>query len=169
MARSLRKEHDMSTDGKVWVDDDAEANGLILNEMEQLQDAISRRAYDLFQDNGSIPGRELDDWLAAEHEMISKPPIDFSEKDGRFEVRVAVPGIDPTDLEVQVTSACLLVKGEMKHAHADENATVHACEFSAGALFRFIEFPKRIDPDRVRAEFSNGMLILTARVAEEAA
>ena len=33
------------------------------------QDAIARRAYELFQDRGRTPGRELDDWLRAEREM----------------------------------------------------------------------------------------------------
>lgn len=38
-------------------------------------EAISRRAYELFQERGREPGRELDDWLRAEHELKkSKSP-----------------------------------------------------------------------------------------------
>ena len=33
------------------------------------QDAIARRAYELFQERGRTPGRELDDWVHAEREM----------------------------------------------------------------------------------------------------
>jgi hypothetical protein len=32
-------------------------------------ETISRRAYELFQERGCEPGRELDDWLRAEHEL----------------------------------------------------------------------------------------------------
>jgi hypothetical protein len=32
-------------------------------------EAISRRAYEPFQERGREPGRELDDWLRAEHEL----------------------------------------------------------------------------------------------------
>ena len=32
-------------------------------------EAISRRAYELFQERGREPGRELDDWLRAENEL----------------------------------------------------------------------------------------------------
>lgn len=32
-------------------------------------EAISRRAYELFQERAREPGRELDDWLRAEHEL----------------------------------------------------------------------------------------------------
>jgi Protein of unknown function (DUF2934) len=38
-------------------------------------EAISRRAYELFQERGREPGRELDDWLRAERELKeSKSP-----------------------------------------------------------------------------------------------
>ena len=33
------------------------------------RDAIALRAYELFQERGRTPGRELDDWLRAEREM----------------------------------------------------------------------------------------------------
>jgi hypothetical protein len=32
-------------------------------------EAIARRAYELFQERGREPGRDLDDWLRAEHEL----------------------------------------------------------------------------------------------------
>jgi hypothetical protein len=38
-------------------------------------EAVSRRAYELFQQRGREPGHELDDWLRAEHELKeSKSP-----------------------------------------------------------------------------------------------
>jgi hypothetical protein len=50
-----------------------EAVGLIEPE------AISRRAYQLFQERGRAPGRELDDWLRAEHELKGSKRPDPSE------------------------------------------------------------------------------------------
>jgi HSP20 family molecular chaperone IbpA len=35
-------------------------------------------------------------------------------------------------------------------------------------MFRSVHLPKKIDPDKVKAEFKNGMLSLTAEVAKEA-
>jgi hypothetical protein len=49
-----------------------------------------------------------------------------------------------------------------------DKGKVHACEFETGSLFRSIRFPKKVDPNKVNAEFKNGMLYLTAPVAEEA-
>jgi len=36
------------------------------------QEAISRRAYELFLQRGSVPGYELDDWLQAEAELTAE-------------------------------------------------------------------------------------------------
>lgn len=35
------------------------------------EEAIAKRAYELFLQRGSVPGFELDDWLQAEAELIS--------------------------------------------------------------------------------------------------
>jgi len=36
------------------------------------QEAIARRAYELFLQRGSVPGYELDDWLQAEAELTAE-------------------------------------------------------------------------------------------------
>ena len=33
------------------------------------QDAVALRAYELFEERGREPGRDVDDWLRAEHEL----------------------------------------------------------------------------------------------------
>jgi hypothetical protein len=35
------------------------------------EDAIAKRAYELYLQRGSVPGYELDDWLAAEAELTA--------------------------------------------------------------------------------------------------
>ncbi|HVU52998.1 MAG TPA: DUF2934 domain-containing protein [Polyangia bacterium] len=35
------------------------------------QEAIARRAYELYLQRGSVPGYELEDWLTAEAELIA--------------------------------------------------------------------------------------------------
>jgi Protein of unknown function (DUF2934) len=37
----------------------------------QNHDEIRRRAYEIYQERGGLPGRELDDWLQAESEFES--------------------------------------------------------------------------------------------------
>jgi HSP20 family protein len=137
------------------------------DEIQKMEERVMRRAYDIFRDNGSI-GRDLDNWLAAERELVRKPPIELAEKDNQFEIKVAVAGIDPKDLKVEVTEEDLLVKGETKSEKKEEKADVYTSEFQSGSLFRSIHFPKKVDPNKVKAELRNGMLTVTAPLADVA-
>jgi hypothetical protein len=39
---------------------------------ETLEEEIRRRAYELYEQRGCTPGRESDDWLLAEQEVVSR-------------------------------------------------------------------------------------------------
>jgi hypothetical protein len=39
-------------------------------------DAISRRAYELYEQRGREPGADVDDWLQAEHDLRESSPRD---------------------------------------------------------------------------------------------
>jgi HSP20 family protein len=139
----------------------------IFDEVEQMHDRIVSRAYDIFCSNGGCCGQDLDDWLKAERELVWKPPIELEEKDKEFRLKIAVPGVDPKDLDIEVTPEDILVKAEVRHEHEETKGSVHTCEFASGNLFRAIHLPKPIDPDKVKAEFKNGIVRLKAPVAEE--
>ena len=138
----------------------------VFDEIERLNQQIMRRAYEIFAAGGGV-SNELDNWFAAERELVWKPAIELRERNKEFLIYIAVPGIDPADVSVEVTPDLLLVKGEFRHEHAEEEGKVHTCEFEAGSLFRVISFPKRVDPDKVKADFKNGILRVKASIAEE--
>jgi HSP20 family protein len=138
----------------------------VWDELQKMEERIMQRAFDIFRSNG-VFDKDLDNWLAAERELVWKPPIVLTEKDNHFEIHVAVAGIDPKDLTVEVTSEDLLVKGETKTEKKEQKGEVHTSEFQAGSLFRSIRFPKKVDPIKVKAEIKNGMLTVVAPIAEE--
>ena len=139
----------------------------ISDEIETLNDRIMRKAYELFLSNGSITGQDLDNWSAAERELVWKPAIELHESGGQLFVNLAASGIDPKHLEIKVTEEDMLVKAEVQHEHTEDKGTVHFCEFASRGLFRAIHFPKKINPNKVKAEFRNGMLHVKAAVAEQ--
>ena len=140
----------------------------VFDELDHLQKAISRRAYDLFRHRGTLWGSPVTDWLAAEQELVWKPSIELRQKDSQIEVLAALPGVEAKDLDVEVTPEDVLIKAERTHEHTAEKGTVHVCEFESGKLFRSIHFPEKIDPESAKAEYRNGMLRLTAAVAKAA-
>ena len=102
--------------GKIVV---LENDDPISMETEQIQSRIRERAYELSQLRGHS-GRELDDWVSAESEVVSVPPAEMIEKDGIFQMRFAVPGMDPAGLNIMATPAQMLLKCEYRHDHHAE-------------------------------------------------
>ena len=139
------------------------------DQIQKMEERVMRRAHDIFRGSGSAFGKDLDNWLAAEGELIWKPAIELKEKDNAFELKIDVAGVDPKDLKVEVTADDLLVKAETQSEQKkEEKGEVHVSEFHAGSLFRSVHFPKKVNPDKVKAELKNGLLTLTAAIAEEA-
>ncbi len=137
------------------------------DDLQKMEERIMRRAYDIFRGNGSVLGRDLENWFAAEREIKWEPPIELKEKDNQFEVQVAVAGVDPKDLKIEVTSDDLLVSGETKTEKKEEKGQVYRSEFQSESLFRSIHFPKKVDSDKVKAEIKNGLLTIVAPIAQE--
>ena len=135
--------------------------------MQEMQDRIMRRAHEIFEQNGSMLGRDLDNWTQAERELVWKPAFELSERDGRFHLEAAISGVDPKDIHVEVTPEDIVLNAETQHQHQEQKGLVHYCEFQSGKMFRAIHLPKNIDPDKVKAEFKNGLLHLTAEIANE--
>jgi HSP20 family protein len=138
----------------------------VLDELNKLHGIIRQRAYDLFRNHRGFFTGPLDDWLRAERELVWRPAVELRQKDGEIELVAAVAGVEPKDLDVQVTPEDILIKGASEHRHESTEGTVHVCEFEEGQLFRSVHLPARIDPDSVKAEYRNGLLRVTAAVAK---
>ena len=136
------------------------------DQIHRMEDRITRRAHEIFQTNGSILGKELDDWFQAENELVWKPAIEMKERDNLFEIQAALAGMEPKEIRVDVTPEELLIRGETRSEKREEKGQLFYTEFKSGSLFRSIRFPKPVDPNKVKADFKNGMLTVTAPIAE---
>jgi HSP20 family protein len=140
----------------------------ILDQTQEMQDRIMRRAYEIFEQTGGLPGRELEHWAQAERELVWKPPIEIREVDGQLQLEAAIAGVDPNDIDLEVTPEDIVLRAEIHHEHSEQKGLVHFCEFEMGSVFRAIHLPKKINPDKIKAEFKNGLLRLSAEIAKDA-
>jgi HSP20 family molecular chaperone IbpA len=69
-------------------------------------------------------------------------------------------------VDIEVTPEDIVLKADTQHQHGEKKGTVHVCEFESGSMFRSVHLPRRINPNNVRAELKNGLLRVTAEVAE---
>src|SRR5439155_21768574 len=91
-----------------------------LDQIKETQDRIMRRAYEIFEENGSTLGRDLDNWAQAEREMVWKPAFELSEKDGRFQLEAAISGVDPKNIDIEVTPEDIVLKAETQRQHTTQ-------------------------------------------------
>jgi len=130
----------------------------IFDRMEELRHSIARRAFELFEGNGHWPGRELEDWLRAEFELLHPMHLELTESDNHLNVRAEVPGFSAKDLEISVEPRRLTVSG--KHETKEENKkgrTIYS-ELSTGEILRVVHLPADVDTSNVTAMVKDGIL-----------
>lgn len=137
----------------------------IADQINQLRERIARRAYELFQTRDGW-GDAVGDWLRAEEELASQPPIELREADGNFILAVALPGVDVKDIAVDLTPQDVVIEASARRARTDAEGQVYRCEFSSSEFFRSLSFPKTVAAMKAKAEYQDGMLIITVPVED---
>lgn len=102
--------------------------------------------------------------------MMSSPKIDVSESDKELRVCAELPGVKPDDVEVMLENDTLLIRGEMKEEHEDQDKdrNYHVRERMQGAFARALPLHFKADPGQVRAAFRDGVLTITVPKPPEA-
>jgi HSP20 family protein len=137
----------------------------VASEVEQMHEKVLNRAFEIFNQNGSWFGRDLDNWLTAERELLWQPSVTMREEDHVYTVEASIAGVDPKDLSVEVTPNDLLIKTATHHEYEEKKGTFHLCEFASENLFRRVSFPEPVDTGKVEAVYKDGLLRLTAPMA----
>jgi HSP20 family protein len=79
-------------------------------------------------------------------------------ENGTYVIRLALPGVDPKDVEVSWMDNVLTVKGERKAAEDSTGKDYFVREVAYGAFQRTFELPEGVDAADVKATHANGML-----------
>lgn len=93
------------------------------------------------------------------------PPVNVFRKGEDFLIITEVPGINKSDLEIEVKGNTLRIAGTKKIDYS-EKASLHRRERLAGRFDRTVTVPIQIEPDGVKAECRDGILALFLPRAE---
>ncbi len=88
------------------------------------------------------------------------PPADNYEDDQKLIFKVEVPGIDEKDVKVGVENNVLTVRGERRLGKDVKEENFRRKERHYGAFFRSFTLPASVDPDKVEANYTHGMLTI---------
>lgn len=123
-------------------------------------ETIQRRMNRLF--DRLIPGG--DGWLTG---VDYVPAAEIEENDDAVYVRLEVPGMEPDDIEIEVTENSIAIRGERKSERKAEEKGLVRSEMHYGKFERVMSLPAHIKSGQVKAEYKKGMLHLTLPKVEE--
>jgi HSP20 family protein len=94
-------------------------------------------------------------------------PMDVMETDEAIKLKVALPGLDPKDINVHVEDNVLTVSGERRFEDKVEEGNYHWIEQQYGTFSRSVTLPQSADLERIEAQYNNGVLQLTVPKRQE--
>jgi len=93
----------------------------------------------------------------------------YLDKEGKkYVCRVALPGVEPKDLEVHAQGNLLSIRAERKLSQTRKEVEFMEEEFFYGVFERTLPLPEGVLAEKLTAEFINGVLELTAPLAAAA-
>ena len=133
----------------------------VFEHFNAVTDAIAKEAFSLFQQRGGTNGKDWDDWLRAESELLRPVPIEMTESNDSYVIRAEVPGFDAKELNIQVEPNYVHIHGKAEQTKENKkDEQVKYSEVSARELCRRIDLPTAINPDKVSASLEKGVLEL---------
>jgi HSP20 family protein len=98
------------------------------------------------------------------------PAVDIRETENELVVKADLPDVNEKEIDLRIEEGTLVLKGERKFEEQkkDEKGGYHRIERSYGAFARYFSLPETVDPEKVKAEYKNGVLTVTLGKKEAA-
>ncbi len=102
----------------------------------------------------------LTDWSK---KLATAPAVNVVEDGTSFKVEAELAGMDPKNVEVEITGGYLTLKGERQEEKEEkkEGGSYLRQEISYGSFLRTVVLPETADSDKAKATFKNGILTIT--------
>ena len=94
--------------------------------------------------------------------------VDIYETGTEYIVKAAIPGVEPSDVDISVEDDVLTIKGESKKEQGEAGDNWIRRELSFGSFQRSLRLPPTIEAEKAQATFENGVLKLTLPKRPEA-
>lgn len=115
--------------------------------------------------------REVDrlffDFERGNAEPAGTPLLSVEDRGNALFLRAELPGMTEKELELTVTGSSLTLKGERK-VEAPAGHTTHRSERTSYRFARTFELGTKVEPDKVQAALTNGVLTVTLPKAADA-
>jgi HSP20 family protein len=86
------------------------------------------------------------------------PPVDIYETENELVLKADVPEVDPKNVAIQMENGTLTLKGERRFDEQRNGRGFHRIERGYGSFVRAFSLPDTVEPDKVKADYKNGVL-----------
>ena len=129
-----------------------------MTDLVSLREAMDR----LFEDSFIKPST----WTGLAAGQVAVP-VDLWETNDAYHLRADLPGLTPEEIDINVTADTVALTGETKVPQDVTNDGWLRQERRIGKFQRAFTLPVQIDPDKVQATFTHGVLDLVLPKADQ--
>lgn len=114
----------------------------------------------LFDLQRALEDRLASDWLHDQTASLGPfPPINVFQQGDDILAIVELPGVDKDSLQIQAKENTIRIAGK-KGVSYPEGVSLHRRERTFGEFDRTLSLPVRLDSDKIKAEYRDGILAL---------
>jgi HSP20 family protein len=111
-------------------------------------------------------GKKITDKATDGEEISTVPSVNISSANQAFEVNMALPGLDKSDVKLEIRDNCLIISSEKQYDKEERKKEWIRKEFGYASFQRMFQIPENADHEQVLAEMKNG--ILSVKIAKKA-
>ena len=128
-------------------------------EMQEVQLAIARRAYELFESRGCERGHDWEDWFRAESELLRPVSSTMTESGDRISVRANVFGFEENELRVSIEPRCITILGKKDVIVTEsEGGKLEYIDWNPEQIRKRIELATEVVPESSVVKLQAGVL-----------
>ncbi len=109
----------------------------------------------------SLLGRTVGTMLRNGNNDKYVPSLDVSETKDAYLVHVDLPGVNPSDVKVEMHDGKLTISGKRVSKTEEKDRNYHRIERSSGTFFRALSVDGEVDVDHIEAGYEHGVLNIT--------
>ena len=87
-----------------------------------------------------------------------RPGVDIVETDKRYEIQLAVPGMNKEDFDLDINDGVLIISGDRKFEKKEDSKNYHSVETQYGKFSRTFNLPDHVVASKIDATYTNGIL-----------
>jgi HSP20 family molecular chaperone IbpA len=129
---------------------------------DSLHNEIARRAFQLFEENGSVDGQDLEHWFQAETALCNRN-LDISDSPDSVKLTAQIDGYKPDDLDILIGEHEAIVQTVPASQRHSTDRKDDGTPVSLESLVYVARWPWTVDPSSATASWKGNLLTVVAK------